>query len=382
MYKRKLVFTAACLGMLIFGIVFTTLGAILPSVIEKFGIDMIHAGSLMSFLSIGILIGSLVFGPIADRFGYKALLSFCILFILLGLEGIAWAAQFWILRLSILLIGLGGGIINGATNALVADISEGERSANLSLLGIFFGIGAIGIPFLLGILLNKVPYETFISITGLIVLLPLIFFLFIRFPQPKQAQKFPVREGLGLLKNATLLLFGFILFFESGIEIIVSSWTAEFLKEELLIQPDRAVFYLSIFWVGMVLTRFILGYILKIVSQVTVLLTCLAIAFLGTSLMIFSNTLSLTLPALFLIGIGFAASYPVILGFIADLFPQLSGTAFSIAFVIALIGGTIIPFTSGVIADAFNLRYAFTIILVSILIMFFLFSVARKRLTT
>jgi MFS family permease len=132
----------------------------------------------------------------------------------------------------------------------------------------------------------------------------------------------------------------------------------------------------------MVLTRFILGYILKIVSQVTVLLTCLAIAFLGTSLMIFSNTLSLTLPALFLIGIGFAASYPVILGFIADLFPQLSGTAFSIAFVIALIGGTIIPFTSGVIADAFNLRYAFTIILVSILIMFFLFSVARKRLTT
>jgi MFS family permease len=240
MYKRKLVFTAACLGMLIFGIVFTTLGAILPSVIEKFGIDMIHAGSLMSFLSIGILIGSLVFGPIADRFGYKALLSFCILFILLGLEGIAWAAQFWILRLSILLIGLGGGIINGATNALVADISEGERSANLSLLGIFFGIGAIGIPFLLGILLNKVPYETFISITGLIVLLPLIFFLFIRFPQPKQAQKFPVREGLGLLKNATLLLFGFILFFESGIEIIVSSWTAEFLKEELLIQPDRS----------------------------------------------------------------------------------------------------------------------------------------------
>jgi len=381
MYNRNLVFTASCLGMFIFGIVFTTLGAILPSVIEKFTIDKIHAGSLISILSLGILAGSLLFGPIADRFGYKALLIICSLFILIGLEGIAWSAQFWLLRLSIFLIGFGGGVINGGTNALVADISEGERSANLSLLGIFFGIGAIGIPFLLGILLDKISYETFIAMVGLVVLLPLIFFVAIKFPEPKQAQKFPVREGLGLVKSVALLLFAFILFFESGMEITVSSWTAEFLKEELFIKADSAVFYLSIFWIGMVLARFVLGYILKIVSQSIVLVTCLLIAFLGTCIMIFSNTQSLTLPALFLIGVGFAAGYPVILGFIADLFPQLSGTAFSITFVIALIGGTVLPFTTGVLADAYNLRYAFIVIPASIFIMLVLFTFARRRIS-
>jgi len=35
MYNRRLVFWAACLGMLMFGIVMTTLGAILPSVLDK-----------------------------------------------------------------------------------------------------------------------------------------------------------------------------------------------------------------------------------------------------------------------------------------------------------------------------------------------------------
>ena len=48
------------------------------------------------------------------------------------------------------LFGLGGGAVNGATNALVSDISEKDKGANLSLLGVFFGLGALGMPFILG----------------------------------------------------------------------------------------------------------------------------------------------------------------------------------------------------------------------------------------
>ena len=39
MTNRRTLFAIACLGMLSFGIVLTTLGAVLPSVIERFGID-------------------------------------------------------------------------------------------------------------------------------------------------------------------------------------------------------------------------------------------------------------------------------------------------------------------------------------------------------
>src|SRR6185369_15000318 len=72
--NRRALFTIACLGMLAFGIVLTTLSSVLPSVIERFGIDKAVAGSLFLLMTFGILVGSVVFGPIVDRNGHKGLL--------------------------------------------------------------------------------------------------------------------------------------------------------------------------------------------------------------------------------------------------------------------------------------------------------------------
>ena len=91
MTNRRVLFAIACLGMLSFGIALTTLGAILPLVIERFGIDTAAAGSLFPLLTFGILLGSLVFGPIVDRNGYKGLLLLATALIVVGLEGIAFA---------------------------------------------------------------------------------------------------------------------------------------------------------------------------------------------------------------------------------------------------------------------------------------------------
>jgi FHS family glucose/mannose:H+ symporter-like MFS transporter len=376
-----MVFIAACSGMFIFGIIMTTLGAILPSVMDEFQIDKINAGSLMSFLSIGILISSMIFGPIADRYGYKYLFIICTALILIGMEGIAYSPSFGWLRLFIFLIGFGGGVLNGGTNALVADISEGERSARLSILGIFFGIGAIGIPLLLGILLDLLSYETFMSGVGAIVLLIMLFYSLIKFPTPKQTEKVPLKQGLGLLGQVSLVVLSFILFFESGIEITVGSWATTFLREELNLESGTAVFYLSVYWFGLMLARLILGFVLKSVKPATALFTCLLIALTGSVLMLFSSDLVPAVLSLFLIGMGFAATFPVILGYIGDLYPKFSGTAFSIAFVIALTGGTILPFVTGLVANSFGLRTSFILIPVSIIIISIIFLSIRNKIT-
>lgn len=231
-YNKNLVFTAACIGMCFFGISMITLGSVLPSLTTKLGLDNLQATALVTFLPLGLLGGSLLFGPIVDRFGHKALLLLSCLVVLLGLEGIAFFTSIPLLQLSIIGIGLGGGILNGETNALVADISdEAEKGSRLSLLGAFYGIGALGIPVLLSFLSGYYSFEIILQGTGVVMLAGILFCLGVRFPAPKQPQGFPIKEGLGLLKESSLLLLSFILFFQSGIEGVCNNWTTLYLGQ-------------------------------------------------------------------------------------------------------------------------------------------------------
>jgi len=85
-------------------------------------------------------------------------------------------------KIFILLIGIGGGVVNGATNALVSDISEREKGADLSLLGVFYGIGALGMPVVLGMLKDRAGFEMIVSAVGLLPLLSVLILLSSDFP--------------------------------------------------------------------------------------------------------------------------------------------------------------------------------------------------------
>ncbi len=149
MYQRNKVFAAACIALLLFGIILITLGSILPLLTAKFKINDLSKGKLVSLLPTGILAGSLIFGPVVDRYGYKILLIASVVLSVIAIEGLIFTNSFFILQICIFVIGIGGGILNGAGNALVADITKENKGANLSLLGVFFGIGALGMPLLL-----------------------------------------------------------------------------------------------------------------------------------------------------------------------------------------------------------------------------------------
>ncbi len=192
-YSFWSVFTAACLGMLLFGIVIISLGSILPSIIANFDLNKIQAGSLAAILPAGILIGSLVFGPVVDRYSYRNLFVICAIIIIAGIEGIAFARGLFTLQASFLLIGFGGGVFNAGTSALVADISEessGKRSANLSLLGVFYGIGALGVPMLIALLSSSWSFEKILQYIGFAIILPLVYFASISYPPQNRNREF------------------------------------------------------------------------------------------------------------------------------------------------------------------------------------------------
>ena len=159
--NKRSILAAGYAGIFFFGISFLTLGSVLPSLREVLHLDMAQSSALAGILPFGVLAGSVVFGPWCDRFGYKMPFQFAAAMVVLGFIGLsAFTSVSW-LGTCVFITGAGGGILNGACNGLVTDVSDDRnRSSNLSILGVFYGLGALVMPLILGIF-DFVPTQPF-----------------------------------------------------------------------------------------------------------------------------------------------------------------------------------------------------------------------------
>jgi MFS family permease len=153
---------AAYAGHFLFGIVMALLGAILPALSLRIGIDLAQAGTLFLAMNACILASSFALGPAMDRFGMKPPLVIGPVLAGAGLAAVALARHYEPLVWGMALLGLAGGALNGSGNTLVADLHEAQeaRSAALNLLGVFYGIGALFIPLAIGLLLAAADLVT------------------------------------------------------------------------------------------------------------------------------------------------------------------------------------------------------------------------------
>jgi fucose permease len=366
--------------MLLFGVTLTTLGSVLPPLIARFALEKTAAASLMAMMSGGILAGALVFGPAVDRIGYRPVLVAGALAVGLGLVALACSPTPKLLTPAILIFGWGGGLLNGATNALMADMSPEGRESGLALLGVFFGIGAVGVPLVLGLLLRWATYTTIVAGLACLVVIPLFDFLTVRFPPPKQAQGFPLGRVGSLLGDATLLLVGLLLFFQSGMEITLGGWSAQYVREVLMPSEEWSILLLSLFWVGMVVARLVLTQVLRFFSPALVFPMFMVVALAGAAFLLAVPNIVAAGTGLFLLGFGLASGFPILLGFLGGLYHDLTGTAFSAVFVIALLGGSALPFLTGVLADRHGLRASLLVVPIALVGQGALYFLLRRRL--
>lgn len=373
MKKRPLIFAAACIGMLLFGITLITLGSAATDLAKRYSLTDIDTGALFSILPIGIIAGSLIFGPVSDKYGYKLLLIAACLAMFAGFQGIAHAPDLSFLKWSIFFFGLGGGIINGATNALVADISDTHKVANLSILGIFFGIGALFMPVLIGALNNYFSPPEIISSTGWATLLVAFFYAFVPFPKGK-VQKLNKELTLKKLFSPLLIIIAFFLFFQSSLEAIINNWTTTYLVNRTVMDENEAIYALSFHVAGMVAMRLLMGAAFRNTSQYLLMLVCIIMIFAGIWLMESASQLT-AITGLIFSGAGLAGGFPIMLGIAGERFPEISGKAFSVIFVIALAGNMLINYLMGRISVSYGINHLTTVSYIEAAMMLLLLAV-------
>ena len=332
-YSTPLVFMAACAGMSFFGITMLSLGPILGplnALVEG-------ANALPSTMSIGIIIGTILFGPVVDKFGYKWLLILASACALGGVQGLASFNEIRMLHCSIFLLGLGGGILNGLTNALVSDIyDDDKRGGRLGLLGAFYCIGA-----LLWTLLNYFIPDFRIPLNAVSIIMAILIasFIFIAFPKAKPQENVSLKKSLGLLKYPALILFAVVLFFQCAFEGTSGNFTVQYLSNVGGMDNATATLAMTWFTIGMLCGRLPLGNIMNKLKELGTLYLYLGVALAGVILFFIEASSTVAVyTAMVLIGFGAGATFPVVLNFIGSTFRELSGTAFSIALFIGLCG--------------------------------------------
>lgn len=379
-FNTTAVFIAACIGMCFFGISMITLGSVLPWLSGRFVLTSGETTGLVTSLPIGIMAGSLVFGPIVDRFGHKLLLIISCVLVLLGVLGVAYAGTVALLSPAVFFIGLGGGVLNGETNALVTEIYDGNRrNSRLSLLGVFYGLGALTIPVMLRRLEESFSVEAILGGISVVMAAGIIYCVAVRFPAPKQPQGFPLKEVGRIITNPLLLILSAVLFFQSGVEGVTNNWTTSFLGAA---GQSEATALQALTWmlIGLTAARLVQTWLFSRVSSVSVLVVSLIATAAGFCLLAFTASPVMIYVAMTIIGAGLASTFPVILGILGSRFASLSGTAFSIALVIALCGQTTLNYTTGLISGAGAIASFPWLMVASVAAMLLLFGLYYTRL--
>ncbi len=356
---------AAYAGMFVFGIVMALLGAILPSLAQSLQFDTADIGTLFLVMNAAMLATSLLVGLAMDRFGMKPPMAMGPFLVSAALVLTTRATLFANLLPAVILLGVGGGALNGATNTLVADLHEDPRrkSAALNILGVFFGFGALFLPFTIGALLAWFPVDSLLLAAAALCAGAAVFAAVLPFPAPKQRQALPVAEMPRFLRSPFVLLFAFLLFFESGAEFTMGGFISTYLTRDMSVTSvAAAAWILAGYWAALMASRTVLSRVALKANPYRILLFSASGAGVGCLLAAAANSAAMAALGILVCGWSLAGVYPTALGIVGARFKSHSGTVFGILFAVALAGGIALPWLAGRIGQAAGLRWALAMI--------------------
>lgn len=373
---------AAFAGMFQFGIVMALLGAILPLVSEKLEINLARTGTLFLGMNFAMLAASLVVGPLMDRFGLKPPLAGGPLLVSAALLWVGASSSFESLLGSLALLGVGGAALNGSTNTLIADLYDDPRRKNamLNLLGIFFGFGAVTVPFLIGLLIEATRLTHILQGGAALGVAIAAAAALPAFPPAKQAHALRATDVGRLLREPLVLFFGAMLFFQSGNEFTMGGYTTTYLTKTFGSTVQEASYILAAYWGAVMAARVVLSRLLLRVPGEVVVASCAAASGVAAAALCLAPTGGAAAAAAILTGFALAGIFPTVLGLAGARFPGYSGTVIGLLLAMALTGGMSVPWVVGQASAVTGLRGGLALVVAGFLAIFSLALVSRKLL--
>jgi fucose permease len=355
-------------------------GVLLPSQMASYGVGRATIGITFFTSSAGFVLASVSTGALIQKAGIRiALTAGGVAFTLAGLY-LATRPPFAAFVLAQLVVGYGTGVLEAALNVYIAGLPN--ATTLLNRLHAFFGIGALAGPPLAAWILGFASW-TVVWLVVSVACVPLVAGFLLAYPGPEQsapdAQGTPAVHAApdgpgtgpapapsppprGLLHSAlrdrgvqlgTAMLFVYV-----GVEIGVGNWGFSYLTQTRALPDSLAGYTISGFWLGLTLGRFLISPIAARAgaTTATMIYACLA----GISIAIVAAWVSpavVACVAFGLLGFFLGPVFPTTMAIVPQLtLPRLVPTAIGVMNAGAVIGGSVLPWLAGTLAQNAGMR--------------------------
>lgn len=344
------------------------------------------------YLTYGLI--SIPAGRIVDRIGYKngMVAGFCIASIGAFLFYPASIFhEYFLFLIALFIVAIGIVLLQVSANPYITVL--GPPSSAASRLTLIQGVGSMGTTlapvFGAHFILSKIaehngsdvlikPY-LFIG-TGLLLIG--LFVFWIKLPKVRAVENDVETEKINvftLLAKFPNLRFGVVaLFMYVGAEVSIGTYLTNYIADRLHVSESAANFYLTYYWGGMLVGRFLGAFFLQRYKSHHILLI---VALLAVSLVLMSilSTGIFSIWAMVAVGLCNAIMFATIFSLSVRGLGAHTGTASGVLST-AIVGGAILTYVEGVLKDLYSWEIAFLPCIVAyVVIMLFGFRVDAKE---
>lgn len=376
-----------------------------PAIGRAWSLGPEQLGILFSVGLAGMMAGSFLLGPLADRFGQRPLILTCLLLAGLSMIAAAFSGSLTPLLIARAFTGLAVGGILPCINTMVAEYApQKSRALAVSIMQAGFGLGATLGGFVAVVLLSQFGWPSVFVLGGLMtfLLIPAVYFgvpeslVFLHNRPARHGERDKIIAQLGdhgkdLLEltsaepqtasdeslwrrlmplRVPLLLVSVAFFMSIGSFYFLSSWTPKILVDGGL-PENQAVIAGALLTFGSIVSCFVMGWLSLRRSILPIVLAAMLLSFLFTVIFgLLPIRVEIILIGALLLGLAVSAAQVGIYAVVPSLFPGTSRAgATGIAIGIGRLGAVAGPGLAGfILASGASNATLFTIMAVPYLL--------------
>jgi FHS family glucose/mannose:H+ symporter-like MFS transporter len=328
-------------------------GLLVPSLIRSIEHDFSQTDAgLGIFYFVGALswaTGGLSAGFLTERLGRRVTLPLAAGLLGLGLTALALAPSWPLFVLATVPLSLGGGGIDAGVNGLFLDLHPGF-SGPVNMLHFFFSVGALGAPFVVGVVVAAgVAWPAIPLGSAVVALLVGRLLLSVKVASGRRAHPAQAARGSAprALLGIPLLMLAMGIGCYVAAEMGTSNWLVRFLASAPL---TTATASLSLFWGGIAAGRLLGSRYADRFDPVTFATVCALIAGIAGIAAVLVPSVPASIVLFTVAGLGQGPIYPMIMTVAGTLYPGRSGAVSGLLTGAGVLGGLIYPPVIGFIS--------------------------------